>query len=273
MVLNIILVTLSIAFAVTGSLTFWPVEFLYDFYKPLVLFVGGCIGGLILIYIFYDIMGRIVGSMTKEYSRPGTFARTLFIWAIDFIDRHARIKLTIKGRNKFPTTERFLLVCNHKSRFDSMIITQFFGKKDIAFLTKRDNMKIPLAGRLMNRICYLPLDRHDKFQSLNQMRRAEVLLKENVSSVGVFPEGTRIPDDIVLGDFHEGVFNIALKARVPILVCTVKHTHDVHRNWPWKATNVELNILGLIAYEEIEGKTAKHVSDEVHELMLNALTN
>ena len=271
MVLDIILLTLSIGFAVTGSFTFWPVQFGYDFYKPIVLFIGGYVATLILLYLLYDLMGRIVGSMTKEYSRPGVFARTLFIWAIDFIDRHARIRLTIKGRNKFPTTERFLLVCNHKSRFDSMIITQFFGKRDIAFLTKRDNMKIPLAGRLMNRICYLPLDREDKFQSLNQMRRAEMLLKENVSSVGVFPEGTRIPDDIILGEFHEGVFNIALKAKVPILVCIVRHTHDVQRNWPWKATHVELNILGLIAYEEIEGKTAKDVSDEVHELMINAL--
>lgn len=272
MVLEIILLALALALAVSGSFTFWPVNIWYDFYKPIILFIGGYVGGLILLGIIYFIIGIIIDKKNKEYERPSKFARVIFIWLLDYVDRHAGIRLKIKGRNKVPISERFLLVCNHKSRFDSMIITQFFGNRDIAFLTKRDNMKIPLANRLMNRICYLPLDRDNKFQSLDQMKRAENLLINNVSSVGVFPEGTRIKDEIILGDFHEGVFNIAIKAQVPILVCVCKHTHDVHRNWPWKHTDVELYILGLIPYEDFANRPAKSISDEVHELMVNALT-
>jgi len=272
MILEIILLVIAIGLAVTGSFTFWPVQFGYDFYKPIVLFIGGYIAGVIILGTAYLLIGLLGVSKDKEYNKPSVFARTLFIWLLDYVNRKARLKITIKGRNKFPVTERFLLVCNHKSVFDSMIITQFFGKKDIAFMTKRDNMKIPLANRLMNRICYLPLDRDNKTQSLEQMKRAEKLLVDNVSSIGVFPEGTRIKDERILGPFHEGVFNIALKAKVPVLVCVVKNTRSIHKNWPIKATNIELNILGQITYEEMENRTAKDISDEVHELMFNELS-
>lgn len=272
MILEFLIVALGTILAVVGACTFWPVTLFYQIYRPLLLFFGGYFFGVVLLWIYCDVVGRIMDNKNKEYNVPNVFARNLLIRGITFINYHARIKVRIRGKEKMPRGGRFLIVANHKSKFDPMIITSLYGKKDIAFLMKQANMKIPLGGRLMHRCCYLPLNREDKLQSLEQMKKAQSLIERNVSSVGVFPEGTRMPADVVLGDFHEGVFNIAIKGKCPIVIVTFKNTELIHKNFPFHSTKVEMNILGTIPYEEFQDKPAKQVSDEIHELMLKDLS-
>ena len=272
MVLEFVIIALGLILATVGALTFWPVSVFYEIYRPIILFVAGYLVGIILLWVFCDVAGRIVDNKNKEYTEPSKFARNLFVRGICFINYHARIKVKIKGKDKMPRSGRFLIVANHKSNFDPMIISAIYGKKDIAFLTKRSNMKIPLGGRMMHRCCFLPLDRDDKLQSLEQIRKAQSLIERDVSSVGVFPEGTRMPADCPLGDFHEGVFNIAIKGKCPIVVVTFKNTESIHKNFPLHSTRVEMNILKTIPYEEFQDKPAKQVSDEIHEMMLKNLS-
>lgn len=272
MILEFFVLALGTLSAIIGLYTFWPVHAFYQIYRPLLLFVGGYVLGIIILWCFCDIVGRVIDNKNKEYDVPNTFARNLLVRGITFINYHARAKVTVKGKEKMPKSGRFLIVANHKSKFDPMIITSLYGKRDIAFLMKSANMKIPLGGRLMHRCCYLPLDREDKLQSLEQMRKAQSLIERGVSSVGVFPEGTRLPADVVLGDFHEGVFNIAIKAKCPIVVVTFKNTELIHKNFPFHSTRVIMKIVGTIPYEEFADKPAKQVSDEIHQIMLEDLS-
>ena len=272
MFLEFIVIAIATTLATVGVCTFWPVRLFYEIYRPIVLFIGGYLLGVSLLWIYADLVGRIVDKKDKEYNKPSVFARNMLVRGIAFINLHARIKVRIKGKDKFPRLGRFLLVANHKSKFDPMIITAIYGKRDIAFLTKRANMKIPLGGRLMHRCCFLPLDREDKLQSLEQMKKATSLIERDVSSVGVFPEGTRTDDNVVLGEFHEGTFNIAYRAQCPVVVVTFKNTELIHKNFPRPATKVEMNIIRTIPYEEFRYKTAKQLSDEVHEMMLKDLS-
>lgn len=272
MILEFFIVALGTILAVVGLYTFWPVTVFYEIYRPLVLFIGGYLLGIICLWVFCDIAGRIVDNKKRDYTEPSKFARNLLRYGITFINYHARVKVGVVGKEKMPMSGRFLIVANHKSKFDPMIITSIYGKKDIAFLTKQSNMKIPLGGRLMHRCCFLPLDREDKLQSLSQMKKAQSLLERDVSSVGVFPEGTRMPADVVLGDFHEGVFNIAIKAKVPVIVVTFKNTEMIHKNFPLHSTKIKMHIVAKIPYEDFQDKTAKQLSDEVHEIMLKDLS-
>lgn len=272
MILEFIIIALGVILATVGSLTFWPVTEIYQFYIPIVLFIAGYVGGVLLLWVFYDITGRIIDNKEKEYEKPSKFARNLFAEGIAFINYHARVKVKFIGKEKMPIKERFLLVANHKSNFDSMILTANFANRDIAYLMKQENKKIPLGGRLMHKCCYIPLDRADKLQSLKQMKKAQSLIERDVASIGVFPEGTRTKDGVVLGSFHEGVFNIAIKAKCPIVVVTFKNTPLIHKNFPFHSTKVIANIIGKIPYENFQDKTAKQISDEVHEMMLEDLS-
>lgn len=255
----------GIGLALAGSLGFWPVQSGLDFYIPIVLFFAGYLGGIVITWIFIDVSGRFL-ALNKEPKKISKFARFLLTNGMRYIDNHALCRVTINGKNKLPKNERFLFVQNHTSRFDPMVVNAYLPKYDIAFITKPGNYKIPLAKRLMPRLFYQAINREDRIQSLGVMKNSIDLISNNVTSIGVYPEGTRHADS-VLGEFHEGVFNICLKAKCPLVVCTIKNANKIQKNFPFKITNVILDIVDVIPYEAMEEKTAKTLSDEVHELM------
>ena len=255
----------AVGLAVAGSLTFWPVTHGYDFYIPIVLFLAGYLGMMLLWWVFIYCYGVVVSKL-KPAKKVNKFTRFLLCDAMHYIDRLARVRVKINGKEKLPTKERFLLVQNHASRFDPMVVNGYLQKYDIAFITKPSNFKIPLAKRLMPRLFYQAIVREDPMQSLGVMKNSIELIESNVTSIGVYPEGTRHKDGQV-GEFHEGVFNICLKARCPLVVCTTVNTNMIHSNFPLKRTHVYLDIIKVIPYEQMEGKTAKALSDEVREMM------
>ena len=267
MIIELFIFLCGAALAITGSLTFWPVQAWYDFYIPIVLFIAGYVGGLFLIvWNVYWIAGKII-SLKKNRDKPSRVARWMVMQGLRFMSIHALIKTEFRGANKLPKHEKFVLVCNHRSKFDSFLLSYFLGKYDLAFITKDDNMKIPLAKPLILSMGYLAIDRGDKLQSLEVMKTATDYVKNGYTCMGVFPEGTRQKVNS-LGEFHEGVFNIALHSNAPLVVMTCWGTDRVAKNFPWKITKVRLDVLCTLMPEDIEGKPAIEISNMVHELML-----
>jgi len=261
----------GVALAVSGSLTFWPIQQPYEFYIPIVLFIGGYIAAFLLLLFACYICWRGY-KVGKYYEKPSKFATWWLIQGEQFIAFHARIHLKVIGENKFPRKKRCLIVCNHRGNFDPMVISQYFGKYGIAFITKPQNCKIPLVGKYISGMCYMSIDRNDPLQSLEVMKRSANYIDTDKCSIGVFPEGKRQTEKVVADEFHEGVFNIALRTKVPIVVMTVYDAHEVTKNFPWKRTNMTLEILDLIQPQDYEGMTAKAVSDQVREMMIADLT-
>jgi len=265
MIIELIMILVAIALSVSGSLTFWPVLHGYDFYIPIVLLIGGYAGSFLILFGICWICSRFYKPL-KELPKPSKFATWWLIQGEQFIAYHARIHLKVVGESKFPK-ERCLIVCNHRGNFDPMLISQYFGKKGIAFITKPQNCKIPIVGRFISGMNYMSIDRSDLMQSLAVMKRASGYIADNKCSVGVFPEGKRQYDDVLFNEFHEGCFNIAIKNKAPIVVMTIVDAHDVNINFPWKKTNVVLEILDVIHSSDYEGMTAKAISDQVREMM------
>ena len=255
------------ALAVIGSQTFWPVHNWWDFYIPIVLFIAGYLEGLFgIVWNVVDIIGRFLMLRKKPREKPSRVARFTMCHSLKYIFNHALISYKIRGLNKIPKKEKFLLVSNHRSSFDSLLMSVSMKKYDIAFITKQSNLKIPLGKRLILNMGYVAIDRSDKLDSLEGMRIAAQEVKDGYCSMGVFPEGTRQVEKL-LGDFHEGVFNIALKAKVPIVVMTSWGTDRIKKNFPFKITKVRQDVVCTIPYDEIEGKTSKEVSDMVRDIM------
>ena len=272
MIIELFVVSCGLALAISGSLTFWPMHNWWDFYIPIVLFIAGYVVSLFgIVWVGIDIAGRFISlGQKKRDGKVSHVARWIFMQGLHYINMHANIRYRLRGVNKIPRKQKFLLVCNHRSKFDSFLISDYLGKYDIAFVTKASNMKIPLGPRLMRAMDYLPVDRDDKMQSLEQMKKASEYIQKGQTCVGIFPEGTRQTEDVI-GPFHEGVFNVALRARAPIVVMTTWGTENVGKNFPWKSTLVKQDVLCTIPYEEIADKPAKEVSDMVRDMMIEHL--
>ena len=269
MFLIIFIILCSIALPVVGSLTFWPVQHWYDFYIPIVLLIAGFIGGIIIEFIVVFIISLCVNSK-KDRMKPSRWAYWWLHQGIKCINYFSSVDCTVVGANKLPKNKQFVLVCNHRSNYDPMLIIEKFSLKHIAFISKESNMKMPMIGPLLRASCYQGINRTDKEQSLEIIKKCTKFVADGTLSVGVFPEGTRQRKEII-GPFHEGVFNIALKAQCPVVIVTVKNTDQIKKNAPFRRTHVFHDIVTVLPYEELEGKTAKAVSDLVRDIMENNL--
>ena len=269
MLVEFLLLFLSLLFTMIGSMTFWRVHEPLDFYKPLVLFIGGYLISMIFTWTIFELTTLTI-KKDKVYEKPNRFSRLVFNSALSYVDLHALIKLKVNGLYKVPKNERYLLVCNHRSNFDSMIVSKVLKRHYIAFIAKESLFKIPIGGKHMRRLCYLSIDRTDNLQSLAVMKKAEEYIENNATSIGVFPEGKR-QQEKTIGDFHEGVFNIAIKSQCPIVICTLKGTQDIKTNFPFKRTAVTLDFIETLNYEDYGGFNAKQLSDIVQDKMIQNL--
>ncbi len=111
-----------------------------------------------------------------------------------------------------------MFVANHTSMTDIMLML-YVSKSPFVFVGKKELGKIPLFGFFYKRTCIL-VDRN------NQKSRRAVFdaaqRKLNLGySVCIFPEGG-VPDDesLVLDEFKDGAFRLAIEHNIPIAPMT-----------------------------------------------------
>ncbi len=178
-----------------------------------------------------------------------------------------RIHVKKTGMEKVPQTGRFLVVANHTNDSDPIIMLDAFRGRQLAFVSKRENATMFVIGPMMHKILCQLINRENDREALKTILRCIQILKEDKASVAVFPEGG-IDDDGLLHHFRPGVFKIAQKAGVPIVVCTLKNTKEVvHNIFHLRPSYVELNVLETIPVEELKGITTVEIAERCHDLM------
>lgn len=205
-------------------------------------------------------------SRKKTYAKPNPVYTAALNIGYALICGSARIRLKVTGREKIPQG-RFLLVCNHLSRFDNMLICMTLGMNAIAFISKPENFKFPAAGRYMIGCCYIPVERASAGKGRAAVERAEQLIRDDISSVGVFPEGRRGNGES-LQKFRAGCLKIAVNTGCPIVVCAVNNTQNVHKRFPWRSTKVSLDVLGVVSPE---GRRTVELSEEISAMISGRL--
>lgn len=260
---------LLIDFGLTALFTWLiPTGHYYHYWAPFLILIGGYFVSVLLVWCLLFVFALPI-NRKKKYSKPMKWANFWLAEAEWYVCFHAGARVKVRYHEALPN-EKFLLICNHISKFDPMILTALFGHKGISFISKPSNFKIPIGGRFMVGAGYFSIDRYDKLQSLQVMNEASELIKNGYASIGVFPEGTRSLDGS-LGSFHEGVFNIAKRAKCPIVVMTCKGNEKIHENFPFKRTRVTYDLLKVIYPEDYDSKIVKQISDECYEIMYNNL--
>lgn len=203
----------------------------------------------------------------KPQENDSKFYRIMTNLCIEAVLQFARIRVETKGLEKIPKEGRFLLVCNHLHEADPVILLHFFRKSQLAFVSKRENRDMFIVGKLMPKLLCPLINRENDREALKTILHCIRLLKEDKVSIGIFPEGYIRPDR----KFHElraGVFKIAQKANVPIVVCTIRDTQYVVKNFlKGKPSRVQLHLLDVISAESLQGRTTVEIADRVHAMM------
>ena len=206
--------------------------------------------------------------MEAPQEEDSPFYRRLMYVYIEALISLVGVRLHTKGLEKTPKEGRFLLVCNHLFIADPGILLHCFKKSQLAFITKQENRKLPFIGPIMHKVLCQPIDRENDRSALKTILRCIQLLKEDKCSIGVFPEGYTSKDG-KLHPFRPGVFKVAQKANVPIVVCTIRNTRPIFRNLKkLKKTDVELHLVTVIPPEEFKGLSTVELSEKIYACMI-----
>ncbi len=268
--LLILVITLSTLTAVAATLQTCAVQGLGMIWVLPVSFLGAFLAQAAVIFLVIWVSCALVKNKPapeKESKYFRFLIQQICFAAIPIL----MVRIHKKGLEQTPKSGRFLLVCNHLHNVDPAFILRNFPKKGIAFIAKREAGKMFLIGPILKQLCCQLINRENDREALKTILQCIKMIKEDEASIAVFPEG-RITGDELMHPFRSGVFKIALKTKVPIVVCTLYGTQSVLKNaMRLKPSDVDFHLVKVIYPEEYDGLTATEVGNMAYELMARDL--
>ena len=228
-------------------------------------FFGGFLGFVLLFGLMILVMSWFV-DLEKVQEEDSAFYRWVVHQLIILAFPILGIRFHVSGLEKVPEG-KCLVVCNHLFELDPVFLLKAMKEKKLAFISKREVDKMFLIGKFLHKIMGQAINRENDREALKTILSCIRILQEKENSIAVFPEGYIKPDRL-LRPFRSGVFKIAQRAKVPVVVCTLRNTqHIVHNFLRLKRTDVYLDILSVIGVEEWEGATTVDIGNKAYELM------
>lgn len=124
----------------------------------------------------------------------------------------------IEREQKIERGKSYMLVANHTSMTDIMLML-VVSKNPFVFVGKKELAKIPIFGFFYKRTSIL-VDRNNPKSRQEVFTRAQQRLNDGLS-ICIFPEGG-VPTDetVVLDEFKDGAFRLAIEHQIPIVPMT-----------------------------------------------------
>ena len=264
------LVVLSLILAVLGCLAggaFLGLRWLW--LLPLE-FLGSFLGLAVLVFLLVWLLAAVVRT-DKPQEEDSPFYRWLIAILAEAAHTLVGMRVHATGLEKTPKEGRFLLVCNHLNDFDPVVLLHHFRRSQLAFISKWENTSMFVVGKYMHKIQCQLINRENDREALKTILKCIQILKDDKASIAVFPEGYTSRDH-KFHTFRPGVFKIAQKAQVPIVVCTVTNTHKVLGNlMHLKSTPIDLHLVDVIQPEEFAGITTVELAGRIHAMMAQDL--
>jgi len=191
-------------------------------------------------------------------------------WASTFTWFNPFWKTRIIGRDKIKKGHVYVLVSNHQSMLDILVLYRLF--KHFKWVAKKELFHFPLVGWNMTLNRYVPIRRGKRSSILQMMKKSEQTIRSG-STVMIFPEGTR-STDMQIKTFKEGAFKLAVATQTPIVPIVIEGTGGAmpKKGFLFKRNHViEVNILDEIQVRDLSEGDAKQLSEKVRNIMISKL--
>jgi len=121
----------------------------------------------------------------------------------------------ICGDTVFEEGKSYMLVANHTSMTDIMLMLVLVKNHPFVFVGKKELAQIPIFGFIYKRVSIL-VDRSNSKSRYQVFERAQKRIQQGLS-ICIFPEGGVPEEHIVLDEFKDGAFRIAIEHQLPII--------------------------------------------------------
>ena len=169
----------------------YPLWLLYRIWFYVLMFVP-----IIILFPFIFV------SILSEKTYP-LFFKIARIWA-KFILIGMGFRYSIEGDDVFEDGKSYMLVANHTSMTDIMLMLIAVKNHPFVFVGKKELVKIPIFGFIYKRVCIL-VDRKSSKSRYEVFERAQKRIQQGLS-ICIFPEGGVPDESVLLDEFKDGAF-------------------------------------------------------------------
>ena len=218
------------------------------------------------------------------------FPFAVLVWLLTFFDRRRVIlhqftclwgslytwsnpawPITIEGREKIRRGVPYVMVANHQSLLDILVLFRLF--RHFKWVSKVENFRVPCIGWNMSMNGYIKLVRGNQ-ASVAQMLRACAKTLGQGNPIMMFPEGTRSRDG-KLRKFKTGAFTLAQRANVPILPIVIEGSGNALPKAGFILQGlhpIKVRVLDELGPEDWpEGASAQELADHIREIFRREL--
>lgn len=187
-----------------------------------------------------------------------------YIWAVPLWS------LKVSGRNKIAPGKVHILISNHQSLADIVVIYSLF--RHFRWTSKVENFSLPFVGWVLsiNRSIKIYRGAGDAFQRFRD-QASDAISKGN--SVMIFPEGTR-SKNAEIGKFKEGAFLLAHETKTDIVPMVLDGTSRAIPKSGWVLRGKQqmvLKVLDPVPYERFKDLTPVETAQKFQDIISTAL--
>src|SRR5690606_3280052 len=176
----------------------------------------------------------------------------------------------IKSEQKIVKGKSYMLTANHTCMTDIMLMLKA-SKNPFVFVGKKELVKIPVFGFFYKRVCIL-VDRDSARSRSGVYLRAQRRLKQGLS-ICIFTEGGVPDEDILLDEFKDGAFRLAIEHQIPIIPMTLldnkkRFSYNFFSGSPGR---MRVKIHEFIDTEGLTGENKEQLREKVRSIIYEEL--
>lgn len=169
------------------------------------------LGTMVIVSALLGVKGRVYDFASHAWAR-------WLLWA-------SGTPVYVEGLENVHLDEPQVFASNHVSWYDVFALAARIPKR-YRFVAKKELERIPIFGAAWKAAGHVSVDRGDRASAIRSLDQAARLIREDNSSVVIFPEGTRGPGGEML-PFKKGAFMLALHNGVDIVPIGILGTRRI----------------------------------------------
>lgn len=177
-------------------------------------------------------------------------------------------KFIIQGKENININEKYILVANHASLFDIVVIMSFYP--GISWFGHERLLRVPLFGQILKMTDYVPF-KEPTYRNTKEMIN-QLVTRARDHTVAIFPEGTRTLNGKI-NEFYRGFIYLLRTTEIDILPVTLNGFYKLkpkNRSYINFNSKLDVTIHKPIKKEDLINKTDSEIIETVKTIIESA---
>jgi len=228
---------------------------------------------LILAVLTFAILLLLFISVCNKNNPKGNVRHFILKSATKLAQRFQHIHVEIEGLENVDKNEAYLIVANHKSQMDPVLMYNSMNMK-LTAIGKSTLFTNKFMINIAKTYGAISLNRDNDREAVRSLNEAMKRITDNHISVIVYTEGgikSREYED--MRELKAGAYKIALKTHAPVLPVSIVGSSKIHGAPKFKKKNVKIIVHKPITYEEYAEMNTTMLGEKCMEIINSSILN